>query len=248
MKKILCILGIIAITLACNKRDDNKDDTILLDSNATLSVNLNTNIVKSRAYSKEDSSLLKNIIKTAYEQSMYDFSLYKKDTYLSINDKFRDTTNLRFLFWGIAVIVPAYGTLETQLGCLGSTSVNILFIKNGNTPLQADTIAYIPNAIVKSIHKRIKTAFNAKDYKECYRIFDSEYIAYPCTGEQYRKLVADGIEKPYLTGMIIESWYNDIYDDIYPQNSEYWQKFGVNSEYGQKWHRYWYGVNYPEIL
>lgn len=214
MKKILCIL-IIAFIFSCGKDDDsNNDSDSVLDPNAVLSVNMASNTTKSRAYSKEDSARLKEVIKSAVAIFFYDFD-YQHEVIRGIYDSFKDTINLKIKFWGIDVIWPPseggvftdFKPIPARLSYLSSSSVNVIFknFKDGEN----DTIAYIPNKIIKSIHKRIKTAFNEENFTECYQIFDNEYVAYPCTGEQYRKLVADGIEKPYVKGMDVQKWYDE---------------------------------------
>lgn len=214
MKKILLITMLLASALACQKQDNESDVKIpaVLDSNAKLSINLR-NPVPVKAYTAKDSAVLLSVIKNAYETQGACLDLYMgKTVYRGINDEFRDTVNMRFLFWGTDVIFS-----KSELGRLASNLVNVIFIN-----ISQDTVAYVPNALIKSIHKRIKVAFSEKNYDECYRIFDTEYIAYPCTGEQYRKMIADGNEKLYISGMVIESWYNDIYDDILPKDDEFW--------------------------
>lgn len=110
MKKILFILSLVILAFSCGKNDGNTDAPANepLNLGATLSINLRNSPVKSRAYSREDSALLKNIIRTADEQLYYNFYSHgTKETGTRINDKFRDTVNLRFLYWGDAVIVPS---------------------------------------------------------------------------------------------------------------------------------------------
>lgn len=253
MKRILCIFTAVLL-MGCGKDGNSSDpENGLLDPSAVLAVNLASKNVKSLPYSKND-PLLKEIIKRADQISFYDLADNYPEVKMGINDFFKDTVNLKINFWGKNVILPPseggvlsdFKPIPAQLSCLSSTGVNVVFTAVNYTNTDRDTIAYIPNEIIKSIHKRIKIAFDANDFTECYRIFDTEYVAYPCTSEQYHKLIVDGIEHPYLTGMVPESWYNGIYDDIYPKNSEYWQEFGIADERAQKWHRYWYGVDYTK--
>lgn len=251
--KLFIIISLLFL-FSCNKHEDSKNNNIL-DVNAELSVNLK-NQSGFRSSTSRDTTLLRQVIKNASGITGMDHSyILGKDVGRGIQDAFKDTVNLKIKFWGIDVITPEGSNADGEtraagLSWLSSLLVNVVFTSN----FVGDTIAYIPNSIIKSIHKRIKIAFDKGDYAECYRIFDTEYVAYPITGKQYRKLVADGIEKPFITGMIPESWYNEVYEP-FPKNSEPWKRCGVNDEVIQAWHYYWFGEyytdnagNYPEWI
>lgn len=54
-----------------------------------------------------------------------------------------------------------------------------------------DTIAYIPNAVMREAETAIKIAYDAQDYEEVYRLFNEAFTFLPITGPEWRAL-----EKP----------------------------------------------------
>lgn len=55
-----------------------------------------------------------------------------------------------------------------------------------------DTIAYIPNSVLRSAETSIKAAYDRNDFASCYQIFDSAYVFIPITGPEWRALKANG--------------------------------------------------------
>jgi len=56
-----------------------------------------------------------------------------------------------------------------------------------------DTIAYIPNSVMRRAEKLIKDAFNRNDYATCYAVMDSSFKFYPINGKLYRELKSKGL-------------------------------------------------------
>lgn len=61
-------------------------------------------------------------------------------------------------------------------------------------PEREDTIAYIPNAVLKAAREKIETAYNDSNYTEVYRLFNEAYKFRPTTGKQWRKLKEKGLQ------------------------------------------------------
>lgn len=57
-----------------------------------------------------------------------------------------------------------------------------------------DTIAYVPNSVIRRAEVAIKTAFDAGDYDECMRLFEEAYVFIPITGPEWRALKEAGEE------------------------------------------------------
>ncbi|MEG1648339.1 MAG: hypothetical protein RR277_00455 [Rikenellaceae bacterium] len=57
-----------------------------------------------------------------------------------------------------------------------------------------DTIAYIPNKVIRAACKKIEVAFKAGDFIECKRLFDEAFVFIPTTGAKWRAMKAAGIE------------------------------------------------------
>ena len=59
---------------------------------------------------------------------------------------------------------------------------------------KGDTIAYVPNSILREAEQKIVRAYADSNYNEVYRIFKEEaYKFIPTTGKQYRKLKEQGL-------------------------------------------------------
>ncbi|MBR6083369.1 MAG: hypothetical protein IKP62_10680 [Salinivirgaceae bacterium] len=60
------------------------------------------------------------------------------------------------------------------------------------TPIEQDTIAYIPNAQRRAAYEQIKELWNAEEWDEMYEVFENGLQFIPCTGAEYRELQAAG--------------------------------------------------------
>lgn len=57
-----------------------------------------------------------------------------------------------------------------------------------------DTIAYIPNAVMREAEKNITEAYARGDYAACYKLFDTAITFFPITGAEWRALKEQGVE------------------------------------------------------
>ncbi len=57
-----------------------------------------------------------------------------------------------------------------------------------------DTIAYIPNAVLREAEQKIRAAFELQDYDEVYNIFYNAFKFRPITGAEYRELKLQGLQ------------------------------------------------------
>ncbi|MEG2239321.1 MAG: hypothetical protein RRX93_07885 [Bacteroidales bacterium] len=55
-----------------------------------------------------------------------------------------------------------------------------------------DTIGYIPNQKMQESSLKIRTAFEAKDYNECYRLLENVFVFEQTSGPEYMELVRQG--------------------------------------------------------
>lgn len=56
-----------------------------------------------------------------------------------------------------------------------------------------DTIAYIPNSVMREAQGRIEKAYNEGNYTEVYRLFHETFRFRPITGRKWRELKAQGL-------------------------------------------------------
>ena len=68
-------------------------------------------------------------------------------------------------------------------------SLGVLIGKQG----VKDTIAYIPNAVMREAQGKIEKAFNDSNYTEVYRLFHETFRFRPSTGKKWRELKAQGL-------------------------------------------------------
>lgn len=102
----------------------------------------------------------------------------------------RDTVSAtpKLLMWATDVIMLD-GTLQTDF--ITATDV-VLVHYELNTPTNRDTIAYIPNSVLKTAETAIRAAYEAKDIEACYTAFNTAYTFTPITGAEWRALKLAG--------------------------------------------------------
>ncbi len=57
-----------------------------------------------------------------------------------------------------------------------------------------DTIAYIPNKVLKDARPLIERAYKEKRYEDVYRLFDEAFTFKPITGAEWRELKKQGLQ------------------------------------------------------
>jgi hypothetical protein len=103
----------------------------------------------------------------------------------------RDTISAtpKLLMWATDVI-----TLDGNLQTDWIQTYDVVFVRylNGNY-LTADTIAYIPNSVLRSAETAIKAAYTAKDIDACFTLFNTAYTFTPITGAEWMELKRHGL-------------------------------------------------------
>lgn len=109
------------------------------------------------------------------------------------NESQPDLEHNKFWYWGTNVIsergelsyfVMTYEDFVFTVLSDGSGNAIMPLNYTGSLGVPHDTIAYIPNAVVREARTKIAAAFAAENYAECYRLFDEAYIFVPTTGPQ----------------------------------------------------------------
>ncbi|MBE9488496.1 MAG: hypothetical protein IMY73_04860 [Bacteroidetes bacterium] len=113
----------------------------------------------------------------------------------------RDLIKHRFKFSGSAIFFNGK-PLGSFFNCVDITFVVVVHNGKRISPkevtiplddeIKYDTVAYIPNSVARQCKAKILTAFEVGDLFECYRVFREDYSFVPITGEQFRKLKAEG--------------------------------------------------------
>lgn len=112
----------------------------------------------------------------------------------------RDTVNYRILFWGIDVIDEdklgrfiSYENVVLHIALNHDTGLPQLPLEyTGRLDMPWDTVAYIPNAVMRRNKAILTEIFERGDYNKCYEVFDTAYRFIPITGAEYRELVRKG--------------------------------------------------------
>ena len=84
--------------------------------------------------------------------------------------------------------LTTYGDRQTY-GDDFENSLGYLIGKQG----AKDTIAYIPNAVMREAQGKIEKAFNDGNYTEVYKLFHETFRFRPITGKKWRELKAQGL-------------------------------------------------------
>lgn len=102
----------------------------------------------------------------------------------------RDTVSAtpKLFMWATDVI-----SLDGELQDEWIEATDVVFVRylNGNYQT-TDTIAYIPNATLRTAETAIRAAYAAKDIDACYTVFNTAYTFMPITGAEWRALKASG--------------------------------------------------------
>lgn len=172
MKKIL-LLGVILLLSSCGKDNDNNNGK--WDPNAMISLRAAQSVRAAGHLTPLE------IVEKTLEMQWY-MPNGEGKTARGFSEPQRDFTNERLLMWGTDII-SQNGQYETDF-IEGSDMVLIM----GTVLERGDTIAYIPNSVLRAAAKIIKPAFEAGDYATCYKTFDEAFIFIPITGAEWRAL------------------------------------------------------------
>lgn len=95
----------------------------------------------------------------------------------------RDTANKRLLMY-CTDILTAEGELVYDF--INAVDVHIRIGEN------QDTCAYIPQSVIDSARVQIEALYAQERYDEIYELFHTAFVFYPCTGEEYKQIMAGG--------------------------------------------------------
>lgn len=185
MKRIttICAIALCAIAITSCK-DDKKGGK--LDPNAMISLRPAAGV---KAAENPEHLTAKQIVEQATGIGYWNRAI---TTHNALGRGFapvqRDIANLRLLMWGIDIIkrdgsyAPDFIEAEDVILDKWDQSTNKI----------TDTIAYIPNAVLRTAQPLIKSAHAEGNYTECYRLFDQAFTFIPITGKEWLELKAQG--------------------------------------------------------
>ena len=103
-----------------------------------------------------------------------------------VSDAQRDTVNMTLKMWGIYVINTDNGGLQTTF--IEATDCVIQNVISDYPNSVIDTVAYIPNSVLRIAEIKIKDAYSKNDYTEVYRLFNEAFTFIPISGAEWRNL------------------------------------------------------------
>lgn len=104
-----------------------------------------------------------------------------------VNDDSRDLENVRLLMYSSDVIAQTGDLNESFL-----IAEDFVFATINERQEVVDTLAYVPNRVLREAAVKIRAAYEAKDYQTCYDLFEKAYTFRPITGAEWRDLKSRG--------------------------------------------------------
>ncbi len=173
MKKILFLLLAVFLFASCGKKTPRT-----LDPTAMIKIREAKQL---RSAGEQVTPTWEYVVRNAVGLILYNQIYANGAMSRGFNEGQRDLENMTLNMFGTDVITQ-FGELEDIF--IGAKDV--IFVA-GN-----DTLAYIPNATLRDAEIKIKTAYEAENYDEVYRLFDDAYRAIPITGKDYKALKEEG--------------------------------------------------------
>lgn len=185
MKKTILFLAIAAIVASC---EPNEPKAFVIKDTDMISIRPAASAVNAPMKVKADDAHLSalEIVKktTIISTPEFERSFIKEQ---------RDTVSTppKLLMWATDVIT-LNGDLQEDF-ITANDVVLVHYSTSSSDPNNViDTIAYIPNSVLRAAETSIRAAYEAKDIEECYRLFNEAYTFTPITGAEWRTLKANG--------------------------------------------------------
>jgi hypothetical protein len=190
MKKLLFILLIFAGFASCSKDETGTSTTT---STFDLTKKVEIKEYKNDLRSADTTHLTGlEIVKKAQGISFQNFAVFGNQ---SVNGpgfdiSQRDTITPCLIMWATDIVSLGYpsDTLYLVQDFLGAEDL-VLYAVN-ESGIGRDTIAYIPNSVMKLADDSIYSAFEKKDYTTIYSLFNTAFTFIPITGAEWRALKA----------------------------------------------------------
>lgn len=113
-----------------------------------------------------------------------------EQAYAGLGETLQDTINIRIGFWADWIIdsknhcinpIMMRGCDMVIIGVVADLDIN-------------DTIAYVPNQVMRECEHIIQKAFDEGDYNKAYKTVEEMYVFKPITGLEWRELKKQGVE------------------------------------------------------
>jgi len=169
MKHLLYLLTVVLFFAACSKDEDNEKPKWVIDSEAMVNINPDESFnLKALHLGLTPEEIVRDAYSMNFKTHWNAFG-NREEKGSTLNrgfpDSYKDYDNNILKFWAIDIINEDGTLLKVFLEGYD------YFIMNEVD----DTIAYIPNDILRTAETLIKDAYEAEDYDEVYRLFDEAY-------------------------------------------------------------------------
>jgi len=152
------------------------------------------------------------------------------DFYRLFAKEWRDTINNRLLMQASDILT---NDGELVYGFISAYDVHLQLLDGDNLRRVGDTCGYIPQSVIDSARVQIEELYTQERYDEIYELFHNAFTFYPCTGDEYKQLVLQGVQGR-MAQATLQAWmefkatgssytYNDWYSNIWKQSEEYEQ-------------------------
>ena len=176
MKKTILLLVLVGVALAACKKDNDEP----YQFKSTEMVYLN-GIEQPKFKSTATQHSLYEIVRN--ETVVLKYAKGSDDGWTRFfTTEMRDTINNRFMFASTDILTDD-GRLLYDF--IGSCNFHLMF-EHG------DTCGYIPQSVIDNARVQIESLYEQEKYDEIYELFHTAFVFYPCTGEEYKQIVANG--------------------------------------------------------
>lgn len=177
---LAAVVAIVALN-SCSKDDSNGR----LDANAMISLRPAAGVKSADVNANPDHLTASEIVEQAATMWWYNKIASPNPIGRSFADHQRDFINNRLLMYGTDIIAQD-GSYENGF----IKGEDMVLIRGVGNPIRVDTIAYIPNAVLRTADAAIRSAYDKQDYTTCYQLFDKAFTFIPITGAEWRELKA----------------------------------------------------------
>lgn len=182
MKKLLFITIVAIAFIGCKTEEPFK-----IDPNAMIYITEQTSaakIAEAQRVKAEGSEHLTGVqIVEQTKEILFVNSLGNWARYFHENQRDLTSETPKLMMFATDVITE-YGTLSEEF----ITCTDVVLVRWLDDKGTRDTIAYIPNAVLRTAEIAIRDAFGKQDVDACYELFNDAYKFIPITGEEWQAL------------------------------------------------------------
>ncbi len=186
MKKLLLLLIVVLAFGSC----EDKTKNMVWDTDATVLIRPAKG-VKTRANTEHLTGLeIVEQTSTMFYYTNYSDNKYREKASLfarGFSDNQRDYQLPALKMWGTDIILWD-GVMRKDF----IKGFDFVLVR-GMHEDETDTIAYIPNEVIRTAELGITKAYESGDYEAVYQLFDNAFTFIPITGAEYRTLQEEGL-------------------------------------------------------